>query len=427
MQTSAASEPVITCPHCGREIKLTETLAAPFIEAARQKYEEEGRRRDEALKLREEAVRKETAKLERDRVAIDEQVEVKLGEERKALEDRVKKKAQEEIGLEMKDLREEIDEKGKKLREAQELELQLRKKAQKLDEDRQELELQKQRELDEERGKIREAAQKELAEKYRLKDAENEKIIGDMKKTIEELQRKADQGSQQLQGEVQELDLEDTLRTAFPGDTVEPVPKGQHGGDCLQRVIVASGVVAGTILWESKRTKNWSDGWLPKLRDDQRLAKAEIAVVVSAVLPKGIDQFGLVDGVWVTNLPSAVPLATALRQSVQEVHAVRQAGVGKQSKMELLYAYMCGPEFRHRIEAIVEAYNTMRSDLEAEKRAIMKHWAKREKQLARTLESTVTMYGELHAIAGSSLPELENLEMRALESRAEDESAGGAG
>ena len=236
-----------------------------------------------------------------------------------------------------------------------------------------------------------------------------------MQSKIEDLMKKADQGSQQLQGEVQEMELEENLRREFSLDVIEPVPKGEFGGDVVQRVVSVSGQPCGMILWESKRTKNWSDGWLPKLREDQRAAKADIAVIVSQSLPKGLDTFQTIDGVCVTHPRLVLPVATLLRQSLIEVAQSRQAIQGQQAKTEMVYDYLTSPRFRQRIEAIVEAFSTMQADLERERKVITKQWAKRDEQINRVMKSTVGMYGDLQGIAGKSLQEIESLEMQLLE------------
>ena len=213
---------------------------------------------------------------------------------------------------------------------------------------------------------------------------------------------------------MQELELENLLRAKFPFDSIEPVPKGEFGGDILQRVVSQSGQPSGTILWETKRTKNWSDGWLVKLREDQRTAKAEISVLVSQVLPKGVEAFDVVDGVWVTSPRAALPVATVLRHTLLQVGMARQVSDGQQTKTEMIYQYLTGPRFRHRVEAIVEAFSTMQEDLDKERKAIMKQWAKREEQIERVMGATVGMYGDLQGIAGKSLQEIEGLELKSL-------------
>jgi hypothetical protein len=261
----------------------------------------------------------------------------------------------------------------------------------------------------------REQARKEVEGELKLKVAEKEQTITSMQKQIEELKRRAEQGSQQLQGEVMELELEALLRTRFPRDTIEPVPKGEHGGDVLHRVLGPLGQPCGTILWESKRTKNWSDGWLVKLREDQRAAKAEIAILVSQTLPKEVEAFDLIDHVWVANPNVAIPVATMLRQSLVEIAIARQANEGQQTKTEMVYQYLTGPRFRQRVQAIVEAFSSMQEDLDKEKKAINKQWAKREEQIERVMLATVGMYGDLQGIAGKTLQEIEGLSLSSIE------------
>jgi hypothetical protein len=265
---------------------------------------------------------------------------------------------------------------------------------------------------------VRSLAKREAEEGLKLKVLEKDQTIASMREKIGELKQKAEQGSQQLQGEVQELELESLLRTKFPFDTIEPVPKGEFGGDALQRVMSQSGQACGTILWESKRTRNWSDGWLVKLRLDQRAARADVSVLVSQALPKGVETFDVIDGVWVASPRAALPVATVLRHSLLQVSMARQASEGQQTKTEMVYQYLTGPRFRHRIEAIVESFSAMQEDLDRERKATMKQWAKREEQIERVMGATVGMYGDLQGIAGKSLQEIEGLEPRTIEHQA---------
>jgi hypothetical protein len=236
-----------------------------------------------------------------------------------------------------------------------------------------------------------------------------------MQRQIEELKRKAEQGSQQAQGEAQELELENLLRSKFPIDAIMPVPKGEFGGDVIQRVMNSSGQHCGSIIWEFKRTKNWSDSWLPKLREDQRSAKAEIAIIVSSALPKGVNNFDHSDGVWVTDSRCAIPLAIALRQSLIEIASAKNSSEGQQTKMELVYRYLTGPRFKHRIEAIVEKFGEMQTDLERERKATTRLWAKREEQIRIAAESMAGMYGDLQGIAGRTMQEISGLDVLMIE------------
>ena len=208
-----------------------------------------------------------------------------------------------------------------------------------------------------------------------------------------------------------ELELEDLLGQAFPIDTLEPLAQGLHGGDILQHVHDAGGQLCGTILWESKRTKNWSDAWLAKLRDDQRSAKAHFAALLTIEMPKGLNTFGCVGGVWVTSRSCLIGMATLLRACLIEVARCLRSADGRLTKADLVYQYLAGPEFGRRIEGIVEAFVTLKNDLDSEKRSLQRQWAKREKQLERAVNQTAGLYGDLGGILGTTLPQLANLEL----------------
>lgn len=420
------TEPTISCPTCKTGIKLTESLAAPLIEATRQQYERQLAQKDNDIIKREQAMREKEQQLAEAKNKLDERVANQVAEQLKkdrariAAEEMQKAKQAaagdlEHKARELAELHEILKQRNEKLAEAQQAQAAIIKKQRELDDARRELELTVQKRIQEGLTATREQAKKEVEEALNLKVREKDQTIAAMQQKIEDLKRRAEQGSQQLQGEVLELELENLLRHKFPCDAIEPVPKGEFGGDVVQRVFGSGGQPCGAILWESKRTKNWSDAWLGKLRDDQRSAKAEIAVIVSQVLPKGVETFDVVDCVWVTHPRAALPVATILRQSLLEISLARQASEGQQTKTEMIYQYLTGPRFRHRVEAIVEAFSTMQADLDKERKIIMKQWAKREEQIMRVMTATVGMYGDLQGIAGKSLQEIEGLELKALE------------
>lgn len=419
------TEPTLNCPHCHAEIKLTESLAAPLLAATRQQFETQLAAKDQDIAQREQALRSQQQQLADAKAKLDEQVatqvaaQLKTDRARIAAEEANKAKLAAATDLEQKarevaDLQELLKGREAKLAEAQQAQAELLKKQRELDDAKRELELTVEKRVQANLDATRAQAKRDAEEALQLKVAEKDHTIAAMQQKIEELKRRAEQGSQQLQGEVQELQLEDLLRGKFPFDSIEPVPKGEHGGDALQRVTGAGGTACGAILWESKRTKNWSDAWLAKLRDDQRSAKAEIAVLVSHTLPKGVETFDLLDGVWVTHPRAALPVAAVLRQSLLDIASARQATEGQQTKTELVYQYLTGPRFKQRVEAIVEAFSTMQEDLDKERKAIMKQWAKREAQIEAVMQATVGMYGDLQGIAGRSLQEIEGLGMQAL-------------
>lgn len=415
------AEPTISCPKCGTEIRLTESLAAPMLAAVRKQYEDRLNAKDADIAKRESAVREQQAAVAKAQAGIEEQVAATLRTERTAIAAEEAKKAR--LALEsdlsgkdrlIADLNETVKALNTKLTTAQKAEADLVRKQRELDDAKREMDLTVEKRVTDGLGAVEAKARQRAEEESRLKMAEKDKVIADAQRQVEEMKRKMEQGSQQLQGEVQELELEALLRTKFPRDTIEPVPKGQHGGDALHRVFGPLGQSCGTMLWESKRTKNWSDGWLSKLREDQRSAKAEIAILVSQVLPKGVESFDHIDGVWVTHPRCALPVAIALRHSLTELASARQAGEGQQTKMELVYQYLTGPRFRHRIQAIVEKFGDMQEDLEKERKMMTKQWAKREEQIRGVVESTAGMYGDLQGIAGKTLLEIDGLDVKLL-------------
>ena len=416
------TDPTINCPNCGTAIKLTESLAAPLIASTRQQFEKKIADKDAEVAKRESAIKDQQAAIEKAKETIEEEVAEKLKAERKIISVEEAKKARVLLGAdldqkakELTELQEVLKQRDEKLAEAQKAQAELIRKQRELDDATREMELTIEKRVEESLVVVRNKAKLEAEDGLKLKVAEKEQTIASMQKQIEELKRRAEQGSQQLQGEVQELELEDTLRTKFPRDLIEPVPKGEHGGDALHRVCGPLQQLCGTILWESKRTKNWSDGWLSKLREDQRAAKAELAVIVSHTLPKDVDTFDFVDGVWVTSPRHVVPVAIALRHTLIELFAARQASEGQQTKMEMIYQYLTGPRFRHRIQAIVEKFADMQEDLDRERKVMTKLWAKRQEQIRCVVESTAGMYGDMQGIAGKTLLEIEGLEVRLIE------------
>lgn len=422
-------EPTITCPSCKADIKLTESLAAPLIEATKNEFEAKIAAKESDVAKREADLRAQQKVIEAARESIDEQVAERVKAERASISESEAKKAKLAIAAdfdakvkEMADLQAILEQKEAKLKIAQEAQADLMRKERELADEKRELEITIETRVNKSVDAVRQKAKAEAEESMGMRVAEKEKTISDMQKQIEDLKRKAEQGSQQLQGEVLELALESMLRAKFPLDVIEPVGKGEFGGDVLHRVVNSVGQSCGAILWEFKRTKNWSDGWLTKLRGDQRTAKAELAIIVSNALPKGIETFDLVDGVWVTEPRYILPLVVTLRQSLMEVSNARTARDGQETKMELVYDYLTGPRFRHRVEAVMEKFNSLQDDLNRERKFMMKQWSKREMEIQGVIESTVGMVGDLQGIAGSAIQHIEGVDLPELEDFS-DESA----
>ena len=368
---------MIKCPNCGTEIQISEAIAA------RVRAELEASLRQENDQRLKQAVQEAEAR------------------------------SREQSSVELKLLQDQLAEQQRKVRQAQAAELALRKEKAALEERQRELDLEVARRLDAEKQRLEESIRKTVSEEQSLKVREKDKQIEDLKKLLEEAKRKSEQGSQELQGEVLELDIEAVLTARFPQDIIRPVPKGVRGADIIQEVRNAALQPCGTIIWEMKNTKHWQPSWIAKLKDDQRATGASLAVLVSVVLPEDIRAFGCTDVVWVSDLASYLPLSMALREQLIHVAFARNAATGMNDKMEAIYRYLSGDTFRQKVEAIVEAFAAMREQIDRERRAMTRHWAEREKQLERVIANTAGMYGDLRGTIGQVMQPIAALELDA--------------
>jgi hypothetical protein len=387
------SDQSIACPSCGKKIPLTRALRAEIESSVREQYEASLERRERELR---DAFQ---AELKADLARV--QKEAVLAAERKS-------------ALEMAAIKEQLSEQSAALEEARRTELEVRKRERELARQQQQLELTLARKLDDERTRIASEAQKLVIDEHRLKDAEKERQLTDMRRQIEDLKRKADQGSQQLQGEAGEDELEGTLRGLFPWDEISSIGQGVRGADIQQVVVDLRGGRAGSILWECKNARNWSEGWIDKLKSDQRSLKADMAVLVTASLPRGCSRFTMIEGVLVTGFACAGPVAGLLRAHLLQLSNARSAALSKGEKLELLHRYLSGIEFRQRVEAIVEAFERMREDLDQERRAAERQWAKRAKQIEAVTCNISGMYGDLQGLV-PGLPSIRRLELPAVQ------------
>jgi hypothetical protein len=418
----AFHEPTFKCPNCNHEIRLTESLAAPLIEENRKRFQEQLANKDAEIARKAETLRKEQEELAATKEHLEDEVNARLETERSRITAIEAKRACEAAAAELQAKAQEAEElraalatNDVKLAEAQRTQVEILRKERALEEQKRELELTIEQRVSASIDDIRSKARQEADDAARLKVVEKDQTIESMARTIEELKRKADQGSQQTQGEALEANLEEMLRARFPADAIEPVAKGQLGADLLQRVNATIGSPAGVILWELKRTKNWCDGWLPKLREDQRRCGADVALIISEAMPRHIEHFDLVDNVWVAHPRCALPVAAVLRQSLLELSNSRLVQHDQKTKMEQVYQYLTGTKFRQRVEAVIEKFNDMREDLDRERRFIGKQWSKREAQILAVIDSTVGMVGDLQGIAGKGMPEISSLELPLLD------------
>jgi hypothetical protein len=406
-------EPQIVCPKCSHKIPLTESIAAPLLEAERQDFRTKLAAKDAEFGRKADDLRRQQDELVKAREGVEEQIKQRLQIERGQVAAAEAKKARAQVAEDLAAMKQQLAEnerllevRNAKLAEAQRAQAETLRKQRELDEKTRELEVTIEKRVQASQAELVAKARQVAADELKSQVLQKDTQIESLGRTVEELKRKLEQGSQQTQGEAFELELENLLRGKFPLDIIEPVARGETGGDIVHTVNGQLGAPAGVILWELKNTKKWSDTWLPKLRDNKRAAKADVALIISTALPKGIETFDLVDGVYVAHPKCAVPVALTLRQGLLEIVNARTAQLGQQSKAEQVYQYLTGPRFKQRIEAVVERFKDMREDIDKERKFMVKAWAKREAQVSAMIESTVGMVGDLHGIMGQAMPEI---------------------
>lgn len=347
-----------------------------------------------------------------------------LGDEIKSIQEEARKKALKELeekqSLELADLKKALSEKDEKLEKMMQQVLEDREKMRGLETKEKERELEMQKKLQEETKRIELDASKKAEEEQHTKILEKDKQLSDALKEIEEMRRKLQQGSQQTQGEAFELEFEELLQKEFPNDKIVPVGKGVKGGDIIQEVWDSRGNYNGKILWELKNTKTWSEEWVTKLKNDMRTINAEDAVLISEVMPKEIKTAGFRNGVWVTGRSFVIGIASTLRAKLIQLYYAKASASGKNDKMEIMYQYLSGTEFKHRVEGIIEAFSNMQMEIEKEKRYFANKWARDEKNIRQVIDNTYGMHGDIKGIAGEVLPQIRGLDDAALTDGSEE-------
>lgn len=389
----------INCPNCKTSFELSEAVSEDFKRDNEQQLAAEKEKlRNEMLaykKQKEEELRKNNETFEQQKAAI----EAEAG-----------KKATEQFTAQLQSLQEDRNQKALQLQEFEKRQLDLLREKAALEQQQKNFELELEKRFLEKRKELEDTTVKREQEVFDLKMKEKETQMESLKKTIEELKRKSEQGSMQLQGEAQELLLEEMLQEHFPFDLIEEVGKGVEGADCMQIVRNSSGRECGKIIYESKRTKTWSNTWIDKLKSDRRNRGADVAILVTQTFPRDMDRFGEKEGVWICNFTEALGVAALVRNGIIKVFDAQKSQENRGDKMQLLYDYLTGNEFRGQMEAIVEGFMAMKQGIDKERSVMNKIWKEREKQLEKVLLNTANMYGSVKGIAGASVGDIPLLE-----------------
>jgi hypothetical protein len=417
-----SKETTIQCPNCANQINVNEILYHQLENEFKQKNLLEKKRFDEEmaqkrveykdameqLKKRESSIKEQKEKFDEE---LKEATKEQLKLEKEKLNQQLRKEILEEQNESMELLKKELESKSKQVKELNKSKAEIERLKREKDEFeskiKADVEIELTKKLSEEKEKIKKSADEQNELKIKQKDEQLEQL----KKQLQEAQRKAEQGSQQLQGEVQELAIEEYLENKFAFDSIEEIKKGARGGDCIQIVHTREIQNCGKIYYESKRTKEFQKSWIEKLKADMRDKGADIGVLVTSVLPKELDRVGLVDGIWVCTFEEFKGLSSVLRESIIKVNLAKKSEENKTDKMSLLYGYLTSTEFTMQVDAIVEGFTQMQKDLDSEKRSMNRIWKQREKQIEKVLDNTIGMYGSIKGIAGNSIGNVKSLEL----------------
>lgn len=405
----------IKCPNCGTSIDVQDILAHQLEDEIKQKFQSQladEKKKYEAEfenlnKAKEEFEQKK--KLENE--LFQERLEQQLKEAKKAIEEKMKEKLQEEQSEQFNDLQKELNEKSEKIKELNRTKAEIERLKREKAELKEAVEADAQKKLNEALFAEREKIKKTEEERNELRFKELEKQLEDQRNLTQEMKRKQEQGSMQLQGEVQELAIEEWLAAQFPLDTIDEIKKGARGGDCIQIVNTRTRQNCGTIYYESKRTKDFQPSWIEKFKADIRERGAHIGVLVTEVMPSDMDRMGLRDSVWICNYEEFKGLCAVLRESIVQLSMAVSSQENKGDKMHMLYDYLTSNTFSMQIEAIVEGFSQMKSDLESEKRSMQRIWKQRDKQIEKVITNTINMYGSIKGIAGKAVQTVKALEL----------------
>ncbi|HPR58923.1 MAG TPA: DUF2130 domain-containing protein [Bacteroidales bacterium] len=393
----------ITCPNCGHSFDVEEALSGKLEAHFKAEYERKVSEQAEKFNLEKKKLEEERNKLTEQKERQDELLKAELSKALELEKKKIEKTTSETYEEKLKSLQEENEKRKSENKALREKEVALMRQEAELREKQEELNLQVEKQILEKQKEIEDKARAKERESFELEKIKLLKQIDDNKKLAEEMKRKAEQGSMQLQGEVQELALEDLLSKSYPFDKVQEVPKGVSGADCIQTVINSMQQECGSIVYESKRTKNFANDWIEKLKQDQITCKADLAVIVTETMPSDMDRFGEKDGVWICGFHEVRSLSFVLREMLIKTQSVKISQENKGDKMELLYAYLTSNEFVQNIKRIVENYDDMIDQLNSEKKAMHKIWASREKQIWVVQENISALFGSIKGIAGKEL------------------------
>ncbi|MGZ4054387.1 MAG: DUF2130 domain-containing protein [Bacteroidia bacterium] len=404
------------CPNCSKEINLDEVLISQFEQSIKKDLEAELLNRESELNQKRNEFSELQKRFAKEKQDVDDivnsRVKAQLLSKEEVMKESIRKEIEEEKTLQLQELENELIKKSSQLKELNRTKAQLEKLKRDMEEAETRIILEKEKELTERLEQARSTIKEQVQQESFLKLKERESVINQLKEQLDIAKRKAEQGSMQLQGEIQELEIIEVLSEFHPYDAISQSSKGANAADILQIVKTQNGAECGKIYYESKRTKSWSNEWVKKFKQDNLNAKADILVLVTNALPKGIQRYGIVEGVWICSFNDVKELSLVLRYGLLKLQSVAITQQGKESKMELLYKYLTSEDFKNVFESILEGFKTIQDSHQSEKLKMQRLWKEREKVLERVLSNSVEFYGSLRGIAGTAIPEVKMLEFR---------------
>ncbi len=405
----------ITCPNCKTLIDVNDVLSHQLEDQIRLKYQSEQLRSQKILEEKAAQLESEREKLaetkKRENELFQERLDAQMKKDRIEIEERLKRKVSEENAEAISNLQKELKEKSVKVNELNTLQVDMERLKREKEELASQIQMEYERKMSDQLKSETEKIRKQEEDRNELRLRELQKQLEDQKSLTEEMKRKQEQGSMQLQGEVQELAIEEWLSSKFPLDTIEEISKGARGGDCIQRIHTYSQQNCGAVYYESKRTKEFQSNWIEKFKQDMRAKNISVGVLVTEAFPKGMERMEMREGIWICSFDEFKSLSAVLRQAVIDIHNSKSAEENKEDKMHLLYAFLTSSTFRMQVESIVEGFKSLKDDLESEKRSMNRIWKQREKQIEKVMDSTTSMYGSIKGIAGNAIQSVKSLEL----------------
>jgi hypothetical protein len=399
----------ITCPKCANQIDVEQVLAEQIAQTLRADMLKEKEAYEKAYQKKNADILNKEKELNQLKEQMDKVVDEKVNQQKAAIVKTLRTKIEGDFQQELSHYKDEYNKQRQKIQELSAKELELQKMKDNLEDEKQQMALTIQKQVSAQREKLIQDAKQQMQDQLMLQMKDKDILIEDMKKQMSEMKRKMEQGSMQAQGETLEILLEELIAKTFPFDSIEEVSKGTNGADVIHTVYNDYRQICGKLVYEAKRTKSFSHAWIDKLKNDMATHKADIAILVTEVMPKELSHFGLMDGVWVCTYQEVAALSNVLRQSLIQIHQVAASQENKGDKMVMLYNYLTGNEFAQQIRTLVDSFSMMKDQLDKEKRALTRIWKEREKQIDSVLTNTIEIHASIRGIAGNSVKEIETL------------------